>query len=414
MGGFRLLLLIGALLVAAVAYDWNGLDRIVVALLLLLALSWVWSRTSLTRIGLKRVLLSDRVRVGERVREEITFYNHARLPKLWVEIEDHSTLPNHAAGRVVSVGGRSGTSWVVETVALRRGTYRLGPFSAIGGDPVGIFPRSLQIPVAHDVVVYPALVDVSAIPLPTATMGGGLMRDRALALSSPTVSGVREYTPGDPMNRIAWSATARRGMMMVKEFDPDPTADLWIVLDLSEDGQFDLTDHRREGDVNPGPAAYLHSTVEYIVSIGSALAERALDDGRKVGMIINREMPVRLDADNTERQWFRIAEALASATAFGNRPLSEALTSGQRRFSRTQGVIVVSSDPQANWEDAAHSLIDRQVSVSAVVVDAGGAGVDDVSPLIERLVAARVLVHRFPTHTAMAASRRPEPAYTGS
>lgn len=414
MGGFRLLLLIGALLVAAIAYDWDGLDRIVVALLLLLAISWLWSRTSLTRIGLRRVLLSDRVRVGDHVREEVTFLNHARLPKLWVEIEDHSTLPNHAAGRVVSVGGRSGTSWIVDTMAVRRGKYRLGSFSAIGGDPVGIFPRSTQIPVTHDVVVYPALVDVSAIALPTATVSGGVMRDRSLALSSPTVSSVREYTPGDPMNRIAWSATARRGTMMVKEFDPDPTADLWIVLDLSEDGQFDLTDHRLEEEIGTGTAAYLHSTVEYIVSIGSALAERALDDGRKVGMIINREMPMRLDADNTERQWFRIAEALATATAFGNRPLSEALTSGQRRFSRTQGVIVVSSDPQADWVDAARSLIDRQVSVTAVVVDAGGAGEDDVSPLIERLVAARVHVHRFPTHTASAASRRPTMAYTGS
>lgn len=412
MGGFRLLLVIGALLVAAVAYGWDGLDRIVVALVLLLVISWIWSRGSLTRVGLKRVLLSDRVRVGERVREEVTFLNHSRLPKLWVEIEDHSTLPNHAAGRVVSARGRRGTSWVVETVATRRGKYRLGPFTAAGGDPVGLFPRSVAIPVVHDVVVYPALVDVSAIPLPTATMSGGVMRDRSLALSSPTVSSVREYSPGDPMNRIAWSATARRGTMMVKEFDPDPTADLWIILDLSEDGQFDLTDLRLEAGADSGTAAYLHSTVEYIVSIGGALAERALDEGRKVGMIINREMPMRLDADNTERQWFRIAEALATASAFGNRPLSAALTSGQRRFGRTQGVVVVSSDPQADWADAARSLIDRQVSVTAVVVDAGGEGVDDVAPLIERLVAARVHVHRYPTHTANGASMRPAQTYT--
>lgn len=198
---------------------------------------------------------------------------------------------------------------------------------------------------------------------------------------------------------------------MVKEFDPDPTADLWIILDLSEDGQFDLTDHRLSNDANAGPARYLDSTVEYIVSIGAALAERALDEGRKVGMILNRELPLRLDADNTERQWFRVSEALAMAKAFGNRPLAEALTADNRRFSRTNGVVIVSSDPQADWVDAARALIDRQVSVSAVIVDAGGEGPDDVSPLIERLTAARAHVHRYPTHTAsQATSMRRIPA----
>ena len=112
------------------------------------------------------------------------------------------------------------------------------------------------------------------------------------------------------------------------------------------------------------------------------------------------QRPLRLDADNTERQWFRISEALAIAEAFGNRSLVEALTADNRRFTRTNGVIVISSDPQSDWVRAASLLVERQVSVTAVIVDAGGVGPDDVSPLIERLVESRVHVHRYPTHTA--------------
>lgn len=400
MGAVKLAILVGALLIAAIAYEWTDLDRLIAGLAVLLLLSWLWSRTSLSRIGLRRVLLSDRVRVGEPIREEITFLNHSRIPKLWVEIEDESTLPGHHAGRVVSTPGRGSTSWEIVTTATRRGKYRLGPFMATGGDPFGLFPRSVSLPVSHEVMVYPGLVDVSGIGLPTATLSGGSNRNRSLALSSPTIAGIREYAPGDPMNRISWSATARRGMMMVKEFDPDPTADLWIVLDLGEDGQFDLTDHREPVDGRDTSRTHLDSTVEYIVSIGASLAELALHEGRKVGLILNRDMPLRLDADNTERQWFRISEVLAMAQPFGSRSLVEALTAENRRFSRTNGVIVVSSDPQADWVRAARSLIDRQVSMTAVIVDAGGAGPDDVTPLIERLVAARVHVHRYPTHTA--------------
>lgn len=45
-------------------------------------------------------------------------------------------------------------------------------------------------------------------------------------------------------------------------------------------------------------------------------------------------------------------------------------------------------------------LVERLVPVTAVIVDAGGEGQDDVTPLIHRLASARIHVHRYPTHTA--------------
>lgn len=402
MGAFKLALLTAVLFVVAVVYNWSTLDPLVIALIGLLLVAWIWSRDSLNRIGLKRSLSSDRVRVGEVIEEEIELTNHSRLPRLWIEVRDHTTLPEHHAGAVVSVRGRGSSSWTTRTLARRRGVYRLGPFTVHSGDPFGLFEKQRLIPVEHELVVYPPALDVSRIPLPLATMTGGVMRQRNLAIASPTIAGIRNYTAGDPLNRISWSATARRGVMMVKEFDPDPTADLWIVLDLGERGEFDL-------DPGSGPAgssgdlsAYMESTVDYIVAIGGSLAERALKEGRKVGLVINRAMPLRLDADNTQRQWFRIFEVLATAAAFGNRSLSEALTAESRRFNRTTGVVVVTSDPEADWIDAARALVDRQVSVTAVIVDAGAQGRDDVTPIIEALAAARVTVARYPTHTASA------------
>lgn len=398
MGAFKLLLVAIALFAFAVAYNWSDLDRLVIALFLLLLVAWLWSRDSLGRIGLRRSLSSDRVRVGEVIEEEIELTNRAFWPRLWIEVRDHGTMSGHNAGAVVSVRGKGTSTWTTRTIARRRGVYRLGPFSVHGGDPFGLFEKQRLIPVEHELAVYPPRLDVSRVPLPTATMSGGVTRDQRRMVASQVIGGIREYTPGDPLNHISWSATARRGAMMVKEFDPDPTADLWIVLDLSERGQFDLERPGSAGERDV--TAFMESTADYIVAVGGSIAERALDEGRKVGLVINRAMPLRLDADDTQRQWFRIFEVLATATAFGNRSLNEALTAESSRFNRTTGVVVVTSDPATDWVPAARSLVQRRIAVTAVVIDAGAGGEDSVTPLIEELASARVAVSRFPAHTA--------------
>ncbi len=396
MGWSRLLLLIAVLLFASITWDLAVLDRVIAAMVVVLMLAWLWNRLSLSGIGFERHLQNDRVNVGERVVEEITLTNHSRIPKLWIEVVDGSSLPGHMAGRVVSLSGKSSVTWQVETIAVRRGRYKLGPIRIAAGDPIGLFNSQELLPVSHNLMVYPAHVDVSGIQLPTARLDGGFVAPRMSMPSSATFNTIREYRPGDPMNRIAWRATAHRGSMMVKEFDPDPTADIWILLDLNDDGQFDL--HHREKI--PGAYRHLNTTVEYIVSIGASLATEQLKLGKKVGLILNRRNPIRLEPDNSERQWFRISETLAVVTSSGSRSITESITADHQRFTRNSGLVVVTADPRSDWVAAGASLVERLVPVTAVVVDAGGEGQDDIGPLLHRLASARVHAHRYPTHTA--------------
>lgn len=396
MGWSRLVLLIGILLFASITWQVTVLDRLIAAMVIVLAISWLWNRLCLTGIGFERTLFMDRVYVGDKVIEEITLSNHSRIPKLWIEVDDRSDLPNHAGGRVVSLRGKSASTWQADTIAVRRGKFRLGPSSVSAGDPFGLFTSTQMLPVTHELLVFPAKVDVSGIHLPTARLDGGRTAPRMAMVNSATISTIREYAPGDPMNRIAWGATAHRGTMMVKEFDPDPTADLWILIDLNDDGQFDL--HHRENI--PGAYQHLNTTVEYAISIGSTLANAALDQGKKVGLILNRKNPVRVEPDNSERQWFKIAETLAVATSSGSRSITESITADHRRFNRNSGLVVITADPRSDWVAAGASLVERLVPVTAVVVDAGGEGQDSVEPLVQRLAAARIHVHKYPTHTA--------------
>lgn len=139
MGWSRLLLLIAVLLFASITWDLAVLDRVIAAMVVVLMLAWLWNRLSLSGIGFERHLQNDRVNVGERVVEEITLTNHSRFPKLWIEVIDGSSLPGHMAGRVVSLSGKSSVTWQVETIAVRRGRYKLGPIRIAAGDPIGLF-----------------------------------------------------------------------------------------------------------------------------------------------------------------------------------------------------------------------------------------------------------------------------------
>jgi uncharacterized protein (DUF58 family) len=365
MGAFKVGLITAILFAVAIVNDWSIPDRLIITLLVALAMGWIWTKFSLQRLGFTRSLSMDRVRAGEWITEEFTLRNHSRLPKLWVEIQDLSSLPGYTAGHVVNLHSRGTASWKATGRCERRGRFRLGPVAFQSGDPLGLFRSRTLIPATHELVVYPPKIDVSDIPLPMANMTGGRTTNIHGFLATHSAAGIREFTQGDPINRISWSATARLGRMMVKEFDPDPSSDIWILLDLN--GEEPAHEHAYQ-PTREWTSATIDETLEYAIAVAASLAERALDGGRRVGLIVNRAMPIRIEADSSQRQWFRIFETLAVATAFGHRRLVEAIQADSRRFSRNSGLIVITSHSSTDWVRAAQALVMRQVPVTAVLV----------------------------------------------
>ena len=127
MNGFKVILLIAAVLLIGHVADWGVADHLVIALLVLLAAAWLWTRLSLRGVSVARKTAADRAQVGQSLQETLAVRNAGRLSKLWIELMDRSTLPGHDPGRVVTVPGRSAVEWDTRTVCVRRGRYHLGP-----------------------------------------------------------------------------------------------------------------------------------------------------------------------------------------------------------------------------------------------------------------------------------------------
>lgn len=397
MGAFKLWLLIAAALAFGQATDWPVADRLAIVLLAVLAAAWIWSRLSLRGLSLVRETASDRAQVGQPLREAVEVRNSGRLGKLWLEVIDQSTMPHHGVGRVLHVGGRRAVRWETETRCVRRGRFRLGPVTLRAGDPLGVFPSRLHLPETREVIVYPAMLDLRDVPIPAGSLAGGTAVERRNPFVTSSVAGVRDYNPGDAFNRISWAATARTGRLMVKEFDLDPTADIWLVLDLEGAVQTPASrplaiapDDRGEWPVE----AWLDATEEYAVTIVASLAHRFLEQGRSVGLIATGAHLEIVPADCSGRQEVRLLEALAVVRADGHVSLAEILVAEGRRFTRQSSVIVVTSSTEEGWVTALAEIAGRHVRASAILVEPETFGPAPSSLLtVSGLLAAGIPAH---------------------
>ena len=369
MNAVKLLVVIVLVLAISQLNEWDVLERVFFVLSALLVVALLWSRLSLHGLALSRETRTDRAQVGERLVERLRVSNVSRLPKLWVEVIDQSTLPGHHLSRVVHLGPHDVAGWRTETACTRRGRFQLGPLVLRSGDPFGLFMMERPIPHVQEVLVYPATVDVSAFRLPGGDLPGGNAAQRRTPFVTPNAASVRQYVPGDSFNRIAWSATARSGHLMVKEFELDPSADVWIVLDLEMAGHVRAPEWRLDGGASFIDPPWLGSSEEYAVTIAASVARQFLDENRMVGLLTNGRHRLRLPADRGQRQLVKILESLAAAQADGVENLAETLTVEATSFARDSTVVVVTPSTDQRWARVLGDLTARHLGIVAIVVE---------------------------------------------
>ncbi len=378
-----------------------------------LLFSYAWAWNSLRAIGLRRITRTRRSQVGQYAEEQFEVLNRGRLPKLWLEVRDESTLPWHDASRVISNLGHAATQrWQVKTLCTQRGRFRLGPLTLHSGDPVGIFDVSQRIESTSHIVVYPLMVELPSFEPSLSDLSGGEARHRRTFQTTTSVAGVRDYVPGDSFNRIHWPSTARARRLMAKEFELDPTADVWLYLDLRREAEAALpwspqppepgifSFGRRQARYELPP-----STTEYAITVTASLARYFVMHNRAVGMSSQARLREFIQADRGERQLTKVLEALAVMNASGTLPFAHLIVNDGMRLNRNDTVLAISPDPSPEWALALHQLRRRGVNSIAVVIDGTTFGRDDdYAPLFGQLEAGGIPAYRIVRNGDIAAS----------
>ena len=344
-----------------------------------LLFSYLWAVNGVRSIAVRRLTKTRRSQVGQFAEEQIEVVNKAGLPKLWLEVDDNSTLPWHTVSRVISLGRKSTDRWQVRTLCTQRGRFRLGPMILRNSDPLGIFRMERPLAGSGYIVVYPLTVELPSFQPSISDLAGGEARHRRTYQVTTNAAGVRDYVPGDSLNRIHWPTTARLGRLMAKEFELDPTADIWLYLDLNravegalpwtpeppEPGMFALhsvTRQRSQFEIPP-------STTEYAITATASLARYFVLRNRAVGISAQAATREYLQADRGERQLNKVLEMLAVVEATGDLPFAQLIATDGVRLNRNDTVLAVSADPSPEWAAALQHLQRRGVNSIALVVD---------------------------------------------
>ena len=381
----RRLIVFGLLIACAIGALVTGRQlfyNLVYLWLTIIVIASVWTWTAINRIRIGRHTRALRAQVGRPLEERLSVRNTSPVPKLWLEVRDHSDLPGHEASLVVdSLGPNRERVWVVRTLCRERGRFQLGPLALTSGDPFGLFQVTRKVPQTTHIVVYPMTVDLPDFTLPLGPMPGGDALRRRTHYVTANASGVRDYAPGDSFNRIHWASTARRDRLIVKEFELDPLSDIWLFLDGDRTVQASLPPAEPE----PGPLNALWpnkvervtlppSTEEYAVSATASLAQYFVRHDRTVGLLTYGHTRDVVQPDRGERQLTKMLETLAMFRAQSRIPLADALEMEAQQLPRWTTLILVTSSGDMQWVLGAQALKRHGLRVIAVVVDASTFG----------------------------------------
>ncbi|HEY0119167.1 MAG TPA: DUF58 domain-containing protein, partial [Cellulomonas sp.] len=162
-------------------------------------------------------LAERRVTVGERAVGCLEVANAAHRRSLPSRLE----LPVGRSAAELAIpslaaGARHDELFAVPT--QRRAVVVVGPVRSWRGDPLGLARRTVRWTGAVELYVHPRVVTLAGA-------GAGLLRDlegqtaRDLSDTDLSFHALRDYVAGDDRRYIHWRTSARRGTLMVKQFE---------------------------------------------------------------------------------------------------------------------------------------------------------------------------------------------------
>ncbi len=187
--------------------------------------------------------------------------------------------------------------------------------------PLGLAERWAVAPLDQRVRVYPALRAGEEQRLFLARsrqidLQLRLARQRGLGRDFESL---REYREGDDLRDICWTATARRGSLIARQYQTERSQPVWIVLDCGRLMRSRIGASGRGGALNESSSKRIHSKLDFACTTAVSLAQLALYSGDRVGLLAyGQGTQQRLLPGRGASHLRQIIEALAQVKAEGS------------------------------------------------------------------------------------------------
>jgi uncharacterized protein (DUF58 family) len=244
-------------------------------------------------------------------------------------------------------------------------------------DPLGLLTITIVNDSEDIVLIYPRVVHLPHVQLPRGNSQGSDRQRRPVQGNLPAAT-ISDYQPGDSLRHVHWASTARRGRMMVKDLEIEPSGNIWLVLDLEKRVQ--------QGEGQTG-------TLEHGIVVAASLAAELLGgrDQRAVGLLAFGEEETNeekseengagrgglvevLPGAGSAHIW-PILTALAPVAA-GELRLAALLASSRDRIGRRSTLTVITPVASGLAATTANGEAEENIDWVAELIHLKGVGVD--------------------------------------
>jgi len=116
---------------------------------------------------------------------------------------------------------------------VQRGVYRYGAVNVFAQSPLGLMERRFRLDQAKEVAVYPSYLQLrkyELLAISNKLTLAGVKKIRRIAQHAE-FERIKEYVSGDDRRTVNWKATARRGRLMVNQFQDERAQQVFAVID---------------------------------------------------------------------------------------------------------------------------------------------------------------------------------------
>lgn len=338
------------IIIGIVANRNAGFIALGIALLLIVGLSTVWKNLSLFGVSYERHFDHTRVFPGEAIEMTVTIQNDKRLPLTWLRFRDQLPVPPDIENAPLSLSGELVGNFVLQSVysmqshervqraaTLRfpvRGFYKVGPVTYESGDIFTLFTREREHKYVDTIVVYPQIWPLAELGLPPKEPFGELKVNHSLFTDPIRTRGIRDYTPEDRFRDVHWKATARRGHLQTKVYDPSTGMTMAVFLNVA-------TFARHWMGFDP-------DLLERAVSVAASICNYGVQHDWGVGLFVNgaipnSDQPIRVQPGRSPEQLGNVLEALAAVTEFATGSIDVMLLRESPHLPWVSTIVLVSA-----------------------------------------------------------------------
>jgi uncharacterized protein (DUF58 family) len=328
---------------------------------------WIFSTWWIRRVmGRLHVLrhTPERAFVGDTVAASIEFTNASRLPLPWLYLQEGVPLElrDTAVYRtVLGIGGRESTYHRYTLIGKKRGYYTLGPLILRAGDPFGFIDIRWQEDRPPFLIVYPQVVSLQRLGLPSRFPLGTMSRRHFFAEDPSRLAGLRPYSPGDSQRRIHWPATAHENQLLVKTLQPSVNLPVMIALQLQRSSYTGRS---------------IVGSSEWAITVAASLAVHLVRERQSVGLASNGFDPlsgggaVTLPSRNGQTSIMELLSLLARIQlSDGDEPVSDWLLAESTALGWGSNFILVTPQLTGQQLRTLHALRRRGLGAIALVCD---------------------------------------------